>query len=109
MRGAAVLLLPIAVLAGCGQPPPEVTPGLVVRARARWPEASEASLSQGRTTFLSHCGRCHDHPDPARHDEKEWTYYVREMSPRAQLDADEQRDMLRFLIAAHDELAAGQR
>lgn len=106
MRGAAVLLLPITLLAGCGKPLPEVSPGLVVRAQARWPEASEATLIQGRTTFLSHCGRCHEHPDPARHDERGWTYYVREMAPKAQLDAQQQRDVLRFLIAAHDELGA---
>lgn len=107
MRGA-VLLLPIALLAGCGKPPPEVTPGLIVRAQARWPDATEATLVQGRTTFLTHCGRCHDHPDAARHDEAGWIYYMREMSPRAQLDADGQRDVLRFLIAAHDELAAAR-
>ena len=108
MRGAALFLL-VAALSGCGQPPPEVTPGLAGRARAHWPEAAEATLRHGRETFLTHCGRCHSHPDPAHHDEKEWTYYVREMAPRAQLEADEQRDVLRFLIAAHDELAAGQR
>ena len=104
MRAGAVLLL-ILLVTGCGGQIPLVTPELVAAAQARWPTSSTASLTRGREVLTINCSRCHRAPIPSDHTEAEWTYYLREMGPRAQLQTEQADALQMFLFTARVPLA----
>lgn len=99
----SVMLLAVALLTGCGGPPPEVTPALVAVAQQRWPDTSEEMLLRGRQVLTTNCTRCHGVRQPADHEPKDWDAYVREMGPRARLDEAQTKDLLRYLLAAQEQ------
>ncbi len=102
-----LLVLPVAcvlsLLTGCGGPPPEVTPALVASAQQRWPDTTNEMLLRGRLVLTTRCTACHGVRQPADHQPKDWEAYVREMGPRARLDADQTKDLLRYLLAAQEQ------
>lgn len=63
-RLAPLLLLAAAACYPKEGPPPATPSGDVVAiAQKRWPDATEASLNEGRSLFLAQCNRCHGYPD----------------------------------------------
>ena len=97
----------LVLLAGCGGQIPLVTPELVAAAQARWPTASAASLAHGREILTTSCAHCHRAPIPSDHTEAEWTYYLHEMGPRAQLQPEQVDTLQKFLFTARVPVAAG--
>ena len=95
--GAVALLL-----ASCGPVLPPADATLVVIAQRRWPEADAIQLEQGHLLFITRCTTCHELRDPARYSPADWSYYVREMAPRAQLADSERQAVERYLVAARD-------
>lgn len=99
MRVLALVVVGLMV-SGCGAQIPPVTPNLVMTAQGRWPAATAASLASGREILTTRCAKCHRPPAPGNHSEDEWLYYLREMAPRAQLDAIQKDELTVFLLAA---------
>ena len=97
---AGVFLVVLVALAGCGGQIPLVTPELVTAAQARWPTSTAESLTHGRAVLTTNCAHCHRAPIPSDHTEAEWTYYLREMGPRAQLQPEQADALQKFLFTA---------
>ena len=58
-----------------------------------------AELVQGRALFVSHCGNCHQTPDPGSRSAAEWSTVVPEMMQDAKLSAEDGARVLSFLKA----------
>jgi mono/diheme cytochrome c family protein len=73
----------------------------------RMPEAIDADRSgvplaelvQGRALFVSHCGSCHQVPDPGSRSAAEWSTVVPQMLEDAKLSAEDGARVLTFLKA----------
>jgi hypothetical protein len=82
-----------------GTIPAVITPALVEQARVRWPDATEASLAEGRELFVTHCQKCHDLPDRHAVDEQRWPKILDKMAKKAKLDDRQHELVLRFILA----------
>lgn len=90
---------------GCGvpdwaDPPRPLSPIAVAAAVRRWPDATEAALREGRSTFLSHCNTCHDYPDITVIPDERWDGIIGRMGSRAGLNRSQARHLLQFVLAA---------
>jgi cytochrome c553 len=94
---ASVALLLLAVC-GPGWNPPPVTPELIQRGQARYPDATPMQLVRGRQLLVTACARCHGVPDPARQPEARWPRIVDRMGRKAKLAAAERKAVLRFVL-----------
>lgn len=102
------LWLAVFALAGCGYPragaaPGTIAPGAVQAAQSRWPDASAATLEQGRQLFLGRCNACHDYPDRAAIAAERWPAIVEGMGAKAHLEAADRALVLRFILATRVE------
>ncbi len=97
VRLAALLFL--AVSCGGGAVP-HPTEAHLARARARWPDATAASLEHGRQLYVARCSGCHPLHPPGTQPAARWAEVLDQMAPRAKLSADERELVLRYLTAA---------
>lgn len=74
----------------------------VAWATARWPDATLAELSQGRTEYVDHCAGCHTLVRPETQAPEDWPDLVREMEDEqgVELTADERRRIVWYLEVA---------
>jgi hypothetical protein len=102
MRRLSLLIL---LAAGCaGLPHP--TAGDLLRAKAHYPTATQASLEEGRSAFVADCSGCHALPLPQDHLAAEWPEVVTVMAERAHL-SDADRELIeQFLVTLADRPAA---
>lgn len=102
MRAIASLLvlLVMSLVSACSSAAPRVSSELVATARSSDPSVTEASLLHGRTCYLNRCATCHDLPLPDSESAAAWPRYVHSMGRRAHLNASDQHDLLRYLLAA---------
>lgn len=75
-----------------------------MRARQRWPDATESELSLGQQLFVDRCQDCHDHPDVTFLPEDEWPSTMRRMSRYAKLEETEGRAVLRFVLTSRGQV-----
>jgi cytochrome c5 len=94
---AAVLLLAAVSCGGGAVPHP--TEAHLARARARWPDATAASLERGRELYVARCSGCHPLHPPDTQPAARWAAVLDQMAPRAKLSADERELVLRYLTA----------
>ncbi|HEY5948396.1 MAG TPA: hypothetical protein VIV40_23025 [Kofleriaceae bacterium] len=85
-----------------GTMPAPIVDSTVEHARARWPEVTAESLARGRELFIARCRRCHVLPDRRAYSDERWPKILGTMGPRAKLDAVEQQQVLRFILADRD-------
>jgi hypothetical protein len=84
---------------------PPVTPQLVDVARSKWTDATPASLQRGHDTFVAGCGKggfCHQLKSPQAFPAEKWPRIVERMGKKARLDAAQQQDVLRFVLAVRE-------
>src|SRR5262245_59342485 len=89
--------------AGGAAGPPPVTPDMVSRAKAGWPEASTDALEKGRETFMANCRQCHALPKPTARSAEAWPAQVEKMGKLAGLSAEKKDLVLHYLLAAREE------
>jgi len=94
----AVLLLLAAMSCGGGAVP-HPTEAHLARARARWPDATAASLERGRDLYVARCSGCHPLHPPGSQPAARWATVLDQMAPRAKLTGDERELVLRYLTA----------
>lgn len=95
--GAALLLL--AGSAACASSQlPQPTSVHAKRASATWPNVTVADLNQGRSLYVGRCGACHQLYEPGSYGEREWSHQLAEMRERAQLDDNQERLILQYLV-----------
>jgi hypothetical protein len=107
LRPALLLLLLLA--GGCASRLPPPTDADVLRASARWPETTLASLSRGRSLYIDHCSGCHALHLPTERPPSAWPAIVTEMQERSRLDAEKSTVLVRYLVTAAEGLAADRR
>ncbi len=102
-RSALSMMLPL-VLAACGGAamPGAISPAMVERARARWPDASAESLEKGRQLFVARCNACHAYPEPSAHPDDRWPSITQRMAGKAKLGAADGELVLRFVLASRE-------
>ena len=91
--GSIAALLALALGAGCAGGVPAATEADAARAHT-----SLASLDQGRTLFMAHCGSCHVPPSPSSQPISAWPGHVDEMQTRAHLTPDEASLVKQYLV-----------
>jgi mono/diheme cytochrome c family protein len=92
--GLVGVLGALALGAGCaGGAAPAATEADAARAHT-----SIASLDQGRTLFMAHCGACHVPPSPSSQPISAWPGHVDEMQTRAHLTPDEASLVKQYLV-----------
>ena len=91
-------VLAIALLVGCGGPPPVATAADAERSHVTLEE-----LAQGRSLLLSRCSGCHRTPVPKDYAPDKWPHQIDKMVDRAKLDVNERRAIETYLVAlAHE-------
>jgi len=75
-------------------------PALWSPAREQYSESVYTELQKGRSTYVGHCGACHNLPLPERKNASEWAVYVEKMGARAHLDPDQKKSIYQYLMEA---------
>ncbi len=91
--GQGVTIAAVLALVGCAGGVPAATEADAARAHT-----SLASLEQGRTLFMAHCGACHAPPSPSSQPVSAWPGHVDEMQTRAHLTPDEASLVKQYLV-----------
>lgn len=63
-------------------------------------KASE-QLAQGKTVFENSCNRCHQLPNPEKHDDQAWIKTLSRMAPKAKLTHDQHQMVYDYLISVN--------
>ncbi len=107
-----VVLAPLALVvlgaSGCflGYPktvqtaPGAVSPAQVSAAQQKWPDATEAQLTQGHDLFTAKCNGCHGYPDVATIADEKWPDIMKSMGSKADLDDKQTEAVLRFVVSS---------
>ncbi|MBS1684796.1 MAG: cytochrome C [Bacteroidetes bacterium] len=65
------------------------------------PAAEMAEINAGHELFDNKCGTCHKLPSPRKHDDTGWGETMDRMAPKAQLNATEKVQVLKYLTSAN--------
>lgn len=95
----------VSVAVACGYPdwcdPPALpSPKAMRYVQSKWADVTADSIAVGRRRFIDKCGSCHDHPNVALVAEQRWNAIVERMAPKASLDTEDTKRVLRFILAA---------
>src|SRR5438045_762790 len=82
-------------LAGCS------TPKSTATAAVAPPKTVKATNQSGAQLWASNCGHCHNIRSPSSYSDAQWDVVMLHMRIRANLTADEHRQILAFLKSAH--------
>ena len=98
--GLAALLLLTLIVQGCSQTTPAVE-GVPASATDRPEDDPQDQEAGGARLWEQNCSRCHYYRQPLTRSDQEWAIIVHHMRVRANLTAEEQRKITRFLQAAN--------
>jgi hypothetical protein len=87
------------MLVSCVSPWEKIAPS-VTPAMASKSGTDEGTLQIGRTTYIAHCGRCHDHQLPDSVSDEDWHVVVPGMAWNASLTKQQENAVRAYLIAA---------
>ena len=100
MKKITFVLLAGVVLWGCAK---KATPTTTTEAKtAEAPKTetvSTPSLSEGKITYESKCGRCHGLPETDKYTKDKWVGLVNWMAPKAKLSEIEKANVLAYVQA----------
>lgn len=97
-RGPLVLAFPLLFL-GCAGSIPEPGEKQAVHAEARWPGTGLADLQRGRGLYVERCSGCHSLHRPSEYRADQWPLILKDMAPKAKIDAAHSDSILRYLLA----------
>ncbi len=69
-----------------------------LRASAKFPGATMASLQNGKMLYEEKCSTCHGLKNPAAYNEEEWRKHVRRMAPKAKIDKPTEELILQYVV-----------
>jgi cytochrome c5 len=96
-----ILILPAAVLllAACAtKQVVTITETHAQQAAAKYPGATMASLTEGKTLYEGNCGKCHGLKKPNAYNEQQWGKHVARMAPKAKIDKRTENLILQYLV-----------
>jgi hypothetical protein len=94
----AALLLLLAV--GCAGQLPPPTEADALRASARFPGTTVASLAHGQKLYVERCSSCHALPLPHHKSPDAWPKLVDEMKERSRMSDATAQEISRYLVIA---------
>lgn len=94
----ALPLLAVACFPKSAPPPTTITSADISVAQKKWPDATEASLNQGKDVFIANCNQCHDYPAMDAKSEAAWPATMDKMAAKAHLNPQQKQDVLRFVL-----------
>jgi len=62
---------------------------------------SAEQLAQGKTIFENSCAKCHQLPEPTKHDNEGWIKTLSRMAPKAKLNDDQHQMVYDYLISVN--------
>ncbi|AYZ37997.1 cytochrome C [Chryseobacterium indologenes] len=62
---------------------------------------SSEKLAQGKTIFENSCAKCHQLPEPTKHDNQGWIKTLSRMAPKAKLNDDQHQMVYDYLISVN--------
>lgn len=99
-------LLSLVTLYRCSTPKavvsntPESETALLDIAKKTWPNATAASLAQGKTIYTTKCNTCHGLKPIVGRSEESWKHEIKSMAPKAKLTAEETELLSQYLLSA---------
>jgi hypothetical protein len=96
MAGAAA----VGLLAMCGKAyvPPPVTPDLLTKGKAMYPDLTEDELKLGREVLVTTCSSCHKPPPPSYRTPAQWPKVIARMGKKGKIEEAKQKAVLRLLL-----------
>ncbi len=88
------------MLAACSAALPYVSDDDVTWAKTNISPSNDKDLRDGRTLYITKCGGCHAPFLPSARPFSVWRIEVPSMGDRAQIDAADQQQILRYLAVA---------
>jgi mono/diheme cytochrome c family protein len=65
----------------------------------RWPNTPKDDIIQGQTIFTTKCTQCHANQVITELSEKKWLHEIDDMSPKANLSAEEKLKLTKFILS----------
>lgn len=90
------------ILAGCAGTrdiPDPTAKHLEYAEKAGYPATTLRALAYGRRLYVSRCSGCHELYRPGAYPSARWPRIVLDMRSSARIDADQVRDITRYLVA----------
>jgi cytochrome c5 len=70
--------------------------------QSRWPNTLAEELSTGQTIYTTKCTECHKAHTIEKFNEKKWLHEIDDMSPKANLTADEKLKLTKYILSYRD-------
>jgi cytochrome c1 len=70
--------------------------------QGRWADFSMDNLNKGFHLYVNKCAGCHTLYKPSLYTEEQWTSVMPEMAQRAQINAEEQQAIIRYIFALRE-------
>jgi hypothetical protein len=80
----------------------------IAAAEKRWPGTNTLDLREGHTIFTTKCTRCHPAVEITTLSEKKWLHEIDEMSPKAELTADEKLRLTKYVLSYREAYTASK-
>ena len=71
-------------------------------AEKRWPGTTVTEVQEGQHIFTGKCTQCHKPFDIPGFSEKKWLHEIDDMSPKAELTADEKMKLTKHILSFRD-------
>lgn len=68
-------------------------------AQKRWTNTTAEEIKQGQNIFVTKCTECHGPYEIAGFSEKKWLHEIDDMSPKANLTADEKLKLTKHILS----------
>lgn len=68
-------------------------------AQKRWAGTTQAELDAGKAIYTSKCTKCHEEMKIVPRSEKSWLHEIDEMSPKAELTAEEKLKLTKYILS----------
>jgi mono/diheme cytochrome c family protein len=93
------------ILVSCGTskkaPAPSIIPGdaQLTAIKARFPDATTQTLSEGYAIYTGACTNCHGQKNIFKRSEESWLHEIDDMSPKAKLTAAQKDALTKYILA----------
>lgn len=71
-------------------------------AKKRWPDVTLDELNKGQAIFYNPCTSCHQAYDIPGFSEKKWLHEIDDMSPKANLSAEQKAQLTKYILSFRD-------
>lgn len=85
------------LIVACASVIPKLIQKDVAKGKALYTDLTLEQLTVGRTTYINHCGSCHQLYVPSMLTKEKWDLHLVPMAKLAKLDSASTEDMIRYI------------